>query len=317
VLFALAGFLAYFKRRYYLSAIAFGLCVLSKESGIFFILALGLYHLWANAERARSRSSPLGLKKMLVFLVVIAFVVGIPLWAYDYAYHPYSSTSVLVEPTVIVNPASNATSTTTATSTVHSGPVTDPLENFLFYYTYQSSLTGCGTVNAWNCFPWSWILPFNVGPLSYYVNTVTSTVTSTTCSTPQTCSPTTVVTTLHPIDWRGIGNLVVWYSIWLVVPITAWKLIKRQAGELDALVFCLIEGTYLPIFYISLVSNRVEYAFYFINTDVGLALGIPLVLAYLARGSVKAERLLLALWIVAVVAFFFYYFPVNPFAFRS
>jgi len=65
------------------------------------------------------------------------------------------------------------------------------------------------------------------------------------------------------------------------------------------------------------VSHRVEYAFYFINTDVGLALGIPLVVTYLARGRVGAERLLILFWLVAAVVFFFAYFPVNPFAFRS
>jgi hypothetical protein len=65
------------------------------------------------------------------------------------------------------------------------------------------------------------------------------------------------------------------------------------------------------------VSHRVEYAFYFINTDVGLALGIPLVVTILARGSARAERLLIFFWLVAAVAFFFAYFPVNAFAFKS
>jgi len=102
-----------------------------------------------------------------------------------------------------------------------------------------------------------------------------------------------------------------------VVPVIWWKVVTRSAKEVDALVGSIIAGTYLPLFYISLVSNRVEYAFYFINTDVGLALGIPMVVAFLARGSVKAERLLILLWLVAAVAFFFAYFPVNPFAFKS
>ncbi|MDA4135364.1 MAG: glycosyltransferase family 39 protein, partial [Thaumarchaeota archaeon] len=53
VLFALAGFLAYFKRRYFLSALAFGLCILSKETGVFFLLALVLYHLWASRKNVR------------------------------------------------------------------------------------------------------------------------------------------------------------------------------------------------------------------------------------------------------------------------
>ena len=93
-------------------------------------------------------------------------------------------------------------------------------------------------------------------------------------------------------------------------------LLKRKAGEVDVLAACLIAATYLPLFYISLVSHRVEYAFYFINTDPGLALGIPLVTAFLARGSERTERRLLLLWVGAAIIFFMFYFPVNPFAFR-
>jgi predicted membrane channel-forming protein YqfA (hemolysin III family) len=109
----------------------------------------------------------------------------------------------------------------------------------------------------------------------------------------------------------------VWYSIWLVVPVVAWKLIRRSATEADVLSGCLIAATYLPLTYISLVSHRVEYAFYFLNTDVGLALGIPLVIGLAARGNERTERLLVFLWLAAALVFFLAYFPVNPFAFRS
>jgi hypothetical protein len=114
-----------------------------------------------------------------------------------------------------------------------------------------------------------------------------------------------------------MGNLVVWYSIWLVVPVVLWKVVRRRAKDVDALAGSIIAATYLPLFYVSLVSHRVEYAFYFINTDVGLALGIPVVIAFLARGKVGAERLLILIWLVAAVVFFLAYFPVNPFAFKS
>jgi len=308
VLFGIAGFLAYFKKRYYLSALAFGLCVLSKESGVFFLLGLVLYHLWANGKSLRTPGMTRGLKKVVVFAVIVSLVVGLPLWGYDYAYHPYQSSQVVVAPEVIVSNGNSTT--TTVTSTVHGAYVSNPLENFLYYFSYQSSLKGCGSINQWNCYPWSWILPFKVSPLPYYVSTVTVTV--------QGANGTVISReNNHPIDWQGIGNLVVWYSIWLVVPIAAWKLVKRTAKEVDVLSLSLIAGTYLPMFYISLVSNRVEYAFYFINTDVGLALGIPMVIAFIANGSLRAERLLMLLWLAAAVVFFFWYFPVNPFVFTS
>lgn len=318
VLFALAGFLAYFKRRYYLSALGFGLCILSKETGVFFLMALVIYHLWANSKRLRvpgtpgtpgTPGPPIGLRKILVFAIILSLVVGLPLWGYDYAYHPYDKTTVVVESVINVNPITNTTVTTTTTTTSESGPVTNPIQNFEYYYTYQSSLTGCGTINQWNCDPWSWILPFRVGPLPYFVSSVTVSSTD--------ANGTLRVATYHPIDWQGMGNLVVWYSIWLVIPVVAWKVFSRNAKEVDVLAGSIIAATYLPLFYISLVSHRVEYAFYFINTDVGLALGIPMVIGFLARGKVQEERLLIMLWLVAAVVFFFAYFPVNPFAFKS
>jgi len=308
VLFALAGFLAYFKKRYYLAALGFGLCILSKETGVFFLLALVLYHLWANTRKPKLPGSAMGLRKVLAFAIILSLVVGLPLWGYDYAYHPYGNTTVVVEPIATVNPVTNETVTTTSTTTTQSGAVTNPLENFVFYFTYQSALTGCGSTNQWNCYPWNWILPFGVGPLPYYVSTVTVTVASS--------NGTASSIDYHPIDWQGMGNLVVWYSIWLVVPLVAWKLIRRTATQADALAASVIAATYLPLFYISLVSHRVEYAFYFLNTDVGLALGIPLVIGFAARGNIRAERLLILLWLIAAVVFFFEYFPVNPFAFK-
>src|SRR5207302_5320553 len=114
----------------------------------------------------------------------------------------------------------------------------------------------------------------------------------------------------HPIDWQGMGNLVLWYSIWLIVPVIGWKLLKRKAGEADVLAGCLIAATYLPLFYISLVSHRVEYAFYFINTDPGLALVIPLVTAFLASGSGTSARRLLLLWFGAAAVTLSCYLPV-------
>ena len=317
VLFALAGYLAYFKRRYYVSALLFGLCILSKEDGLFFVLALVIYHLWAHGSSVIRRVEPLGLKKILVFALILTLVVSVPLWGYDAAYHPYSKTTILDETVVSIDPLTNFTVTSTTTKTLQSYPVTEPAQNFIFYFTYQTSLKGCGSTNPWNCYPWNWILPFNVAPLPYFVSDNTVTKTTTTCASPGVCAQSISATITHPVDWQGIGNLVVWYSIWLVVPLVAWRLLRRTAKEADGLVACLIAGTYAPWILVSVLTQRVEYAFYFINTDVGLALGIPLVVTFLARGRVGAERLLIVLWVGAAVVFFFHYFPVNPFAFTS
>src|ERR1700691_2510707 len=107
---------------------------------MFFLLALVLYHLWANAKSIRLPGRHLGLRKIILLPVIVSLVVGMPLWGYDYAYHPYSKTTVVVEAVVSVNPLTNSSVTTPSTSTVQSDPVTDPVENFVYYFTYQNSL---------------------------------------------------------------------------------------------------------------------------------------------------------------------------------
>src|SRR4029077_4182744 len=130
-----------------------------------------------NSKKIRTPRTPMGIKKLLAFAIIVSLVAGVPLWGYDYAYHPYSKTTVVVVPMVSVNPTTNQTVSTTSTTTSYSNPITNPLQNFAYYFTYQSSLTGCGTINSWNCYPWNWILPIDASPLAYYVNTVTVTTT--------------------------------------------------------------------------------------------------------------------------------------------
>src|SRR4029077_6098975 len=71
ILFALLGFLAYFKKHYYISAICFGLSVLSKEWGIYFIASLFLYHVWATRHVQFGKLfSGKSLKTLVVFILL-------------------------------------------------------------------------------------------------------------------------------------------------------------------------------------------------------------------------------------------------------
>ncbi len=140
--------------------------------------------------------------------------------------------------------------------------------------------------------------------MGYYVETVTV----------STSSNGTVISTqvLHPVDWQGIGNLVIWYSIWIIVPVLIAKIVTRGIKPLDALIGTWIFATYAPSLLLSEVYHRVVYAFYFVYVDPGLALGIPMVVGYIASDSVKLQRVLLLVWLAAAVIFFILFFPVRP-----
>jgi 4-amino-4-deoxy-L-arabinose transferase-like glycosyltransferase len=313
ILFALLGFLGYFKKHYYLAAICFGLSILSKEWGIYFVFALFLYHVWATRhEKFGKLFSGKSLKTLLVFVLLVVVVVGVPLQIYDIVYHPYRSTITTLGTVYVVNNTSHVTVTTTNTTITHSDFVNFFWENFIYYYTYHTGLTlsNSDAANPWDHIAWYWILPYKINPSQYYVTTVTVTTTS---------SNGTVLskTFLHPIDWQGIGNLVIWWSIWIIVPVIIFKAIRRQATQLDALIAALLIGTYVPNLILSSpLIRRVVYAFYFINTDPALVLGIPMVITFIAPDSIKLQRVLMALWLGAAILFFILFFPVHPLDFR-
>jgi predicted membrane-bound dolichyl-phosphate-mannose-protein mannosyltransferase len=299
ILFGLLGFLLYFKKKYYLSALAFGLSILSKEWGLYFLVAFFLYLIFVEAlapaisrragrglkagistsAKIGASKNPIQISKVLLFLVILILTVLIPLWAYDLVYHP-----------VVNGVAFN-----------------DPTQNFRYYYNYHTSLTisPSDASDPWH-YAWNWINPFTVSPDDYYVVTVNFyNVLS---------NGTKILTgSTYPIDWLGIGNLVIWYSIWAIVPFLVLKpIITKSLTRLEAFVGAWIIGTYVPSLYLSGLVHRVVYAFYFINVDPALALGIPMLISFISPESSGTQKALMGLWLGAAIVFFILFFPVHP-----
>ncbi|HYB04538.1 MAG TPA: glycosyltransferase family 39 protein, partial [Nitrososphaerales archaeon] len=114
IFFALLGFLAYLRRHYYWSAVAFALSILSKEWGTYFLAALFLYHVWATRRiPAKQLLSTRNLKTLIAFAIILIAVVGIPLTAYDQIYHPYIGTLATVGTVVIQSSGTQTTTTNT------------------------------------------------------------------------------------------------------------------------------------------------------------------------------------------------------------
>jgi dolichyl-phosphate-mannose--protein O-mannosyl transferase len=293
ILFGLLAFLLYFKRRYYLAAASFGLSVLSKEWGIYFVIAFILYlfyseiagpfvsarigHVTRRYPSSSQRSSKL--LRIILFVIILVLVVSVPLWIYDLVYQPIGN----------------------------GVPVTNPVQNFQYYYNYQTSLTLSASDKAdpWH-YAWNWINPLTVAPDDYYVVTVNF--------YNQISNGTKVLTgTTYPIDWLGIGNLVIWYSFWAIVPFLILKpIITRKLTQLEALVGTWIVGTYGPSLFLSAVVHRVVYAFYFINVDPALALGIPMLISFISPEDSTTQKALMALWLSAAIVFFIIFFPIHP-----
>ncbi|MDG6905458.1 MAG: glycosyltransferase family 39 protein [Nitrososphaerota archaeon] len=312
IFFALLGFMAYFKKKYYWAGVAFGLSILSKEWGVYFVIVLFLYHVWATKHDSLSKLlSGQSLKRLLTFILVLFLVVSLPLWAYDAAYHPYTQTQDIVSTVVVVSPDGSSNTTTTTTTTTHGGYLTNPFQNLFYYFTYASSLRATQNdtqLYPWVYLPWMWIIPLDINPQQYYVTTVTVTTTG----------PNNTILSqkeLHPIDWLGIGNLVIWYSIWLIGAVLVIKILTKNITALDAFISAWIFGTYGPPLFEYFAFDRVSYPFYFVNVDPGLALGIPMVIAFIAPDNPNQQRFLMLFWLAAALVFFILFFPVHPLAF--
>ncbi len=311
--FGILGFYLYLKDRYILSAIAFGLAILSKEWSILFVIALVVYHMTTKRPislKGVNITKPM-LKKTLFFGVALTVVVMLPLWAYAAAYNPKADAEVQVQVTVIVDQQGNTVGTTTSTTTVFKRQINNPVDQINYILTYQSGLKikEDSKVEFWNNYPWGWITPIDVKPAIYYEKNVrTEKVTK---SGDEIISK--EVIDKKPVLWKGIGNMPIWLSIWVVGPYAAINVARRKTSKLDYLIIAWIVGTYLPWFYVSAVMERIVYAFYFINVVPILALGIPHFVTGVTRG--RHDTLITAIWLAVSIIFFFYYYPVNVFAF--
>lgn len=310
IFFGLLGFLLYFKKQYLWSALAFGLSILSKEWGVYFVGALALYHVYHLVSSRNQPGSVITQKRLIryaLFIVIVVLVVAIPLQIYDSAYHP-NSNDIGCNANA---PSPPAYSQPNCGTNIQGTPITDPIQNVQLWLNYQSSLKISPTdaLDPWH-FAWNWINPFKVQPDNYFVTTVTYSVQVT---LPNGTKVPEVTRVLHPIDWVGIGNLVIWYSIWAIAPFLIIKpLITRKLSQLEAFVGAWIFSTYAPSLYISAVVHRVVYAFYFINVDPGLALGIPMLITFITPDDLTLQRILMALWLGAAIVFFILFFPIHP-----
>lgn len=315
IFFAILGFYLYFKDRYVLSAASFALAILSKEWSVLFVLALIIYHMIARRPLSRRRERQN--RSMYVtagkFAAVLAAVLFIPLWIYSEVYQPPTSAEVQIQVIHFVDDKGNVVGSTTSTNTVSKGQIRNPVDQIKYILTYQSGLTISNQtkINPWEHYAWGWVTPYKVNPPKYYENAVK--VEQVTKVGDQVIKR--LVTEKNPVSWQGIGNFPIWLSIWLILPFASFKIIKKKAGRLDYLIIAWIVSTFFIWFYVSGVTQRIVYAFYFINVVPILALAIPYFIGSVSKGNVKAERIMAFIWLGSAIIFFIYYFPVNVFHF--
>lgn len=303
--FAVLAFTYYLKRRIVLTAVFIGLSILSKETSLFLLFTLILFHL-----ASVSRPSKSDLFKALKFTLVLLATVAIPMQIYIAAYRPSSSEKIVqvVSPLVVVAPDGSVLSTTTTTTwSVEKEHITNVFEHWLYIVSYASSLTTKSSNIGPENFPWNWFIPTQQREMIYYRSEVVKNITYYTDGV----YAGSKLEKVYPINWRGVTNLPLWYSIWIVVPLSLYLAVRRRVDEGLALSLLWVIGTYVPLLAMSLALNRIEYPFYFLNTLPGLALGLPLTLLNMNR---VWRDVVLAVFLGWTFASFLIYFPLNIWA---
>ncbi|MEM3073597.1 MAG: glycosyltransferase family 39 protein [Nitrososphaerales archaeon] len=305
--FAVVSFSYYLKRRIVLSAVFMGISILSKETSLFLLFTMILIHL-ANMKMPSKQD----VLKALKFTLVLLATVAIPMQIYISAYRPSASEKIVqvVSPVVVVAPDGSVLSTTTTTTwSSQKEYITNVFEHWRYIVSYASSLTTKGSNIGPENFPWNWFIPTQQRETIYYRSEVVKNITY--------YSDGVYVGSrlekLYPINWRGVSNLPLWYSIWVVVPLSIYLAVKRRLDEGLVLSFLWIVGTYVPLLAMSLALNRIQYPFYFINTLPALALGLPIIFSKLNVDKVVRDCVL-AIFLGWTIASFLIYFPLNIWA---
>lgn len=132
--FGLLGLYLYLKRRYALSSLSLALSVLSKETGLFFLLVVGALSLLKGGKHFLTPSRYF--RPLISFVIVFSLTILSALWVYDLIYRPRG--------------------------------ISNPLQNFQYIVNYQFSLK-VGADADQNNFAWNWVLPLPVKEIPYFV----------------------------------------------------------------------------------------------------------------------------------------------------
>lgn len=308
--FAILAFSYYLKRRIVLSALFMGISILSKETSLFLLFTLMLLHLVTMGKFPKP--SKHDWLKFLKFTLVLLATVAIPMQIYVSVYRPVASEKAVqvVSQVVVVAPDGSVLSTTTTTTWGSEKEyITNVFDHWRYIVSYASSLTVSGPNIGPENFPWNWFIPTQHREMIYYRSEVVKNITYYTDGV----YAGSRIEKVYPINWRGVTNLPLWYSIWIVVPLSLYLIVRKRGDEGLALSFIWIVGTYTPLLGMSLVLNRIEYPFYFINTLPGLALGLPIVFSKLNIDK-AAKDCVLAIFLGWTAASFLIYFPLNIWA---
>lgn len=144
-------------------------------------------------------------------------------------------------------------------------------------------------------YPWWWITYYKPSP--YFV---TSTIIS---------AENTTIKSVNPVAYYGIGNMFIYWMLWIALPFLIYKISKnyKRRKNINFELFLMLWISFGYLIYIPLsLLGRVIYPFYILFATPAIAASISLFL------TKRFSKILTIIYLILVVAWFVYYFPVKP-----
>ncbi|MGY5140515.1 MAG: ArnT family glycosyltransferase [Candidatus Nitrosopumilus sp. Bin_571-38] len=329
IFFGMMAFYLYLKKRYYLSAICLGGGALIKETILFFLIMIGIYHLsnqiykikeaiQSNVTRKSITPSTKTIARTTLFLGLVASSFLIPLWIYDAVIMPK-----VYEPMIPIRENADGTENAIPYPLIlvyeqrgkiiqnQTGLITNPIEHLDVYFS-KGLLSGAYDATkrnvTQNYLPQNWILPLptdtesgrggigmgfrNADPFDEIKN-----------GWPHKGE-------IMGIERLGYPNIALWpVAFWASIVFGVFAIIKRQESKSGVFIISGIISMYVPYLFIHVFNERVMLPYYFILTVPIISLGVVLCASLIKQNKI---RFVVKTGILAsTVAWFVFYFPVK------
>jgi 4-amino-4-deoxy-L-arabinose transferase-like glycosyltransferase len=331
--FGMISFYFYLKKKYYLAAFCLGFGALIKETIIFFLVMIAIYHITRKFHNTRqnipsgilsikeTKSKFDAIKISAIFLLIVASSFLIPLWIYDIIITP-----IEYEPAIPIRYNADGTENAIPYPLIlvyesrgyivqnQTGVITNPIDHLELYFT-KGLLAGAydakKRIVTHNYLPYNWVLPIPPAGVESGRGGIGMGF--------KKAEPFDDVRAGWPhkgevlgVERLGYQNVALWpVAFWGSIAFVAYSIIKKTDRKNGFFIGVAVLSMFVPYLLIHIFNGRVMLPYYFILTVPFISLGIVLLFDKITNNKVRFFVKLALL--SGVVAWFVWFFPVKIF----
>ncbi|MGQ0606513.1 MAG: ArnT family glycosyltransferase [Candidatus Nitrosotenuis sp.] len=307
--FGMLAVYLYFTKRYYLAAFVLGFSFFIKETAVFFLAFIILFHVVKNKSW---KTALIKKKKPIIFLIITGGTFLSILGVYDLSFNP-----IIYEPMIPTQKSIDGRDIPIGYPELRLresrgfelqqpvGKVTNPIQHLDIFLNSGYVSSDAYKVKNWDTvhtnYPWSWILPLTPpekGNSLGWVNEKNLNFTE---------DRTRQIGKIFAIKWNGDPNVPLWViGFWGSTAFVLYGIKKPSNSKLFVGIGLL--SMYVPYLLLS-ITGRVMFPYYFIYTIPFISFGIVLLLDLIQNSILRKFSKLVFLGIV--VWWFVMHYPLQ------